>query len=209
MHKGKMHLRGNKKRKHIVCLENDMDFNTAKDRGPQGWQVSKSSPAGTEGDLEGIQWQHLTPILLSGKSHGWRSLIGCSPWGCWESDMTEWFLSTFHFHALEKDMATHSSVLAWRVPGTWEPGGLPSMGSHGVGHDWRDLAAAAMGGSYMVPPCCCLTWHNLSDCCSQFGKLLCLTQNLKNDIILEHEGCVGKKGKECRLFGQLVQRQHP
>ena len=41
----------------------------------------------------------------------------------------------FHFHALEKDMATHSSVLAWRIPGTGEPGGLPSMGWHRVGHD--------------------------------------------------------------------------
>ena len=40
----------------------------------------------------------------------------------------------FHFHALEKEMATHSSVLAWRIPGTGEPGGLPSMGSHRVGH---------------------------------------------------------------------------
>ena len=44
-------------------------------------------------------------------------------------------LSYFHFHALEKEMATHSSVLAWRIPGTGEPGGLPSMGSHRVGHD--------------------------------------------------------------------------
>ena len=43
--------------------------------------------------------------------------------------------STFHFHALEKEMATHSSVLAWRIPGTGEPGGLPSMASHRVGHD--------------------------------------------------------------------------
>jgi len=42
---------------------------------------------------------------------------------------------TFHFHALEKEMATHSSVLAWRIPGTGEPGGLPSIGSHRVGHD--------------------------------------------------------------------------
>ena len=42
---------------------------------------------------------------------------------------------TFHFHALEKEMATHSSVLAWRIPGTGEPGGLPSMGSHRVGHE--------------------------------------------------------------------------
>ena len=50
---------------------------------------------------------------------------------------------TFHFHALEKEMATHASVLAWRIPGTGEPGGLPSMGSLRVGHDWSDLAAAA------------------------------------------------------------------
>ena len=45
------------------------------------------------------------------------------------------FTFTFHFHALEEKMATHSSVLAWRVPGTVAPGGLPSMGSHGVRHD--------------------------------------------------------------------------
>ena len=45
------------------------------------------------------------------------------------------FTFTFHFHALEKEMATHSSVLAWRIPGTGEPGGLPSVGSHRVGHD--------------------------------------------------------------------------
>ena len=51
------------------------------------------------------------------------------------------FTFTFHFHALEKEMATHSSVLAWRIPGMGEPGGLLSMGSHRVGHDWSDLAA--------------------------------------------------------------------
>ena len=45
------------------------------------------------------------------------------------------FTFTFHFHALEKEMAAHSSVLAWRIPGTGEPGGLPSMGPHRVGHD--------------------------------------------------------------------------
>ena len=125
------------------------------------------------------QW-HPTPVLLPGKSHGRRSLVGCSPWGCEESDTTErllfdfslscigegngnplqcsclenprdrgawWaavygvaqsrtrlsdFTFTFHFHALEKEMATHSSVLAWRIPGIGEPGGLPSMGSHRV-----------------------------------------------------------------------------
>ena len=52
------------------------------------------------------------------------------------------FTFTFHFHALEKEMATHSSTLAWQIPWMEEPGGLPSMGSHGVGHDWSDLAAA-------------------------------------------------------------------
>ena len=45
------------------------------------------------------------------------------------------FTFTFHFHALEKEMAIHSSILAWRIPGTGEPGRLPSMGSHRVGHD--------------------------------------------------------------------------
>ena len=53
------------------------------------------------------------------------------------------FTFTFHFHVLEKEMATHSSVLARRIPGTGEPGGLPSMGSHRVGHELCDLAAAA------------------------------------------------------------------
>ena len=53
------------------------------------------------------------------------------------------FTFIFHFPALEKEMATHSSVLVWRIPGTGEPGGLPSVGSHRVGHDWSDLVAAA------------------------------------------------------------------
>ena len=53
------------------------------------------------------------------------------------------FTFTFYFHALEKEMATHSSVRAWRIPGTAEPGGLLSMGLHRVSHDWSNLAAAA------------------------------------------------------------------
>ena len=56
---------------------------------------------------------------------------------------TSFSLFTFHFQALEKEMATHSSILAWRIPGTGESGGLPSMGSHRVGHHWSHLAAAA------------------------------------------------------------------
>ena len=57
----------------------------------------------------------------------WRAAVR----GVTKSDFT----FTFHFHAVEKEMATQSSVLAWRIPGTREPGGLPSMGSHRVGHD--------------------------------------------------------------------------
>ena len=81
-----------------------------------------------------ILWRrlwHPTPVLLLGKFHGWKSLLGCSPWRHEESDSTE----RLPFHALEKEMATHSSVLAWRIPGMGEPGGLLSMGSHRVRHD--------------------------------------------------------------------------
>ena len=61
----------------------------------------------------------------------WAAVYGVSKSGTRLSDFT----LTFHFHALEKEMATHSSVLAWRIPETGEPGGLPPMGSHRVGHD--------------------------------------------------------------------------
>ena len=70
----------------------------------------------------------------------WQAVVhGATKSQTWLSDLT----FTFHLLALEKEMATHSSVLAWRIPRTEEPGGLPSMGSHRVGHDWSDLAAAA------------------------------------------------------------------
>ena len=62
------------------------------------------------------------------------------------------FTLTFHLHALEKETATHSNVLAWRIPGTGEPGGLLSMGSHRVGHDWSNLAAAAVYICRHYPP---------------------------------------------------------
>ena len=139
-----------------------------------------------------MQW-HPTPVFLPGKSHGRRSLVGCSLWGHEESDTTErlhfhlllsligegngtplqysclenpmdigvWkaavhgvaegrtrlsdFTFTFHFPALEKEMVTHSSVLAWRIPGMGEPGGQPSMGSHRVRQDCSNLAAAELG----------------------------------------------------------------
>ena len=71
---------------------------------------------------------HPTPLLLPGKSHRWRSQEGCRPWGCWGLDMTMWLQFHFHFHSLEKEMTTHSCVLAWRIPGMGEPLGLLSQG---------------------------------------------------------------------------------
>ena len=94
-------------------------------------QLVKNLPAMQE---RRRQW-HPTLVLLPGKSHGRRSLVGYSPWGREELDTLRNFTFTFHFHALEEEMATHSSVRAWRIPGTEEPGGLLSMGSHRVGHD--------------------------------------------------------------------------
>ena len=76
-----------------------------------------------------------TPVLLTGKSMDgrawWAAVHGVTKSRTRLSN----FPFTFHFHALEKEMATHSSVLAWRIPGTGEPDGLPSIGSHGIGHD--------------------------------------------------------------------------
>ena len=100
------------------------------------------------------------------------------------------FTFTFHFHALEKEMAIHSSVLAWRIPGMAEPSGLPSMGSHRVGHDWSDLAAAAcsfctpfMENFYhkLVFNCVrnffCIYWDYtvfiVSVCCGVWNWLIC------------------------------------
>ena len=86
--------------------------------------------------------------LLAGEGNGTPLQYSClenpTDRGAWWAAVhgvtkrwTRWsdFTFTFHFHALEKEMATHSSVLAWRIPGTGEPGGLPSMRSHRVGHD--------------------------------------------------------------------------
>ena len=66
------------------------------------------------------------------KSHGQRSLVGSVHWVAKSQTRLSDFTFTFHFHTLEKEMATHCSVLALRIPGMGEPGGLPSMGSHRV-----------------------------------------------------------------------------
>ena len=88
------------------------------------------------------QW-HPTPVLLPENAMdrgAWKAVVHGVAEG--RTRLTG-FTFTFHFHALEKGMPTHSRALAWRIPGTGEPGGLPSMGSHRVRHDWSDLAAAA------------------------------------------------------------------
>ena len=97
------------------------------------------------------KWQP-TPVLLPGKSHGWKSLVGCSPWfylfsSNWDSLVAQsvknlpamqetWVRSLGQEDPLEKEMATHSSILAWRIPWTEEPGGLQSTRLQRVGHDF-------------------------------------------------------------------------
>ena len=91
-----------------------------------------------EGDGTPLQYSCLENPIDGGA--WWAAVHGVTKSQTRLSDFT----FTFHLHALEKEMATHSSVLAWRILGMGEPGGLPSMGSHRVGHDWSDLAVAAV-----------------------------------------------------------------
>ena len=88
------------------------------------------------------QW-HPTPVLLPGKSHVWRSLVGCSPWGCEVSDTTEWLHFHFSLSCIGEGNGNLLQCSCLENPRTGEPGGLPSLGSHRVGHDWSDLAEAA------------------------------------------------------------------
>ena len=106
------------------------------------------------------------------------------------------FPFTFHFHALEKEMATHCSVLAWRIPGTGEPGGLPSVGSHRVGHDWSDLAAKSLefnrhaiaSNSLSIPPLLLIPPPPGPDCSSYLKNVE--WKYLLHRIVAKHTGCV-------------------
>ena len=92
-----------------------------------------------------ILWRgqrHPTPVLLPGKSHGQRSLVGCIPRGYKESDTTERLHFHFSLSCIGEGNGNPLQCSCRRIPGTGEPGGPPSMGSHRVGHDWNDLAAA-------------------------------------------------------------------
>ena len=90
-----------------------------------------------EGNGNPLQYSCLENSM--GRGAWWAAVHGVTKSRTWLSDFT----FTFHFHALEKEMVAHSSVLAWRIPEMVETGGLPSMGLHRVGHNWSDLAAAA------------------------------------------------------------------
>ena len=96
--------------------------------------------------VNGIPLQYSCLENPMGRGAWWAAVHGVAKSRTRLSDFT----FTFHFHALEKEMATHSSVLAWRIPGTGESDGLPSMGSHRVGHDWSDLAAAAAAAELLL-----------------------------------------------------------
>ena len=96
-------------------------------------------PSPKEGEGNGTPLQYSCLENPMDRGARWAAVHGVAKSQTQLSDFT----FTFHFYALEKKMATHSSVLAWRIPGTGEPGGLPSMGSHRVRHDWSNLAAAA------------------------------------------------------------------
>ena len=111
----------------------------------QHWEfLVKYSDLSGEGNCNSLQYSCLENPMDGGA--WWTAVHGVAKSQTWLSDFT----FTFHLHALEKEMATHSSVLAWRIPGMGEHGGLPSMGLHRIRHDWSDLAAAAAAAAAAV-----------------------------------------------------------
>ena len=113
--------------------------------GSSKWYKKSPHLKSWRGEGNGTPLQHSCLENPMDRGAWWAAVHGVAESRTRLSDFT--FI--FHFHALEKEMATHSSVLAWRIPGTGEPGGLLSMGSHRVRQDWSNLAAAAnFGGNY-------------------------------------------------------------
>ena len=98
------------------------------------------------GDGNGIPLQYSCLENPMDRGAWWAAVHGVAQSQTWIQQLS--------MHALEKEMATHSSILTWRIPGMEEPGGLPSVGSHRVRHDWSNLTAAAERIVYNEPPWC-------------------------------------------------------
>ena len=111
--------------RHAVTSHCGFNLHFPNDQYMEKAMATHSSTLGLENPMDRGDW--------------WAAVHGVARNQTWLSDFT----FTFPFHALEKEMATHSSILAWRIPGMGEPGGLLSVGLHRVGHDWSNLAAAA------------------------------------------------------------------
>ena len=111
-----------------------------------------------------LLYTNLTPVLLPGKSHGWRSLVGCSPGCCEESDTTERFHFHFSLSCIGERNGNPLQCSRLENPRTGKPGGLPSMGLHRVGHDWSDLAAYKFKKEVPLKILCCHndTWFTWS-----------------------------------------------
>ena len=124
------------------------------------------------------QW-HPTPVLLPGKSHGWRSLEGCSPWGRWGLDTTERLPFHFSLSCIGEGNGNPLQCSCLESPRDGESGGLPSMGSHRVGHDWSDLAVSGL--SYFLLLFSCLS-HIQLFLCPSLAKLFYMVFIL-NDMI--------------------------
>ena len=118
----------------------------------------------------------------------WKAAVhGVAEGRTWLSNFT----FTFHFHALEKEMATHSSVLAWRIPGTGESGGLPSTGSHRVGHNWSDLAAAAGScvKSHKIKALSQESWAHTTSFLGRWCPYIDKKGSAVNDDVIELSAC--------------------
>ena len=126
----------------------------------------------------------------------WAAVHEAAKSRTWLSDFT----FTFHFHALEKEVAAHSSVLAWRIPGMGESDGLPSMGSHRVGHDWSHLAAAAAASPVLLLK---VHWKILIEPDSWVVGPLCLDHHNLLEMTFHLENCWLPLGN-CRWVGNCL-----
>ena len=127
-----------------MFIEHDVALRVCPEESLRGGVGSLSSKFTTTWTLSQRRPWHHTPVLLPGESHGWKSLVGCSPWGRWESDMTERLHFHFSLSCIGKGSGNPLQCSCLENPRDEEPGGLPSMGSHRVGCDWSDLAATGL-----------------------------------------------------------------